>query len=379
MSGLLRALTALGIVLASVLSPAGASSTVASFSPSILNPVAGQEILLVDTTSGGPTSWVWDFADGTGSTAQSPRHAFAAAGSYSVTLTATGLGGVSVARETITVLDPSILRLNQAHSFDVTVTAVDPRDGSPVPARAIPQTDVFGYFAFPALTGNPGNPEVMVKILDATPIGQNYWVFYGTMTSLEFTMSVKENATGGTKTYHKDANSATGGWDTSGFQFGAGTPTAAPTATRTPTPAPTQPAATSTPPPNPTATPVASTPTPSPTPTKTATPAPLVIRLRGISWQWDWYTPTQVGGSETTLKKGRTYELHIFNDGPGDTLPHVFSGVPALGISGLSLGPGTEYVQTFTATATGDFPFLCTDSSCGIGHANMTGFIHVVP
>jgi PKD repeat protein len=382
----------LGIALIAILRPAGAASTVASFTPTILAPVAGQDVLFVDTTAGGPNAWVWDFGDGVHSTAQSPRHTYAAAGSYNVTLTATGPGGSSVARNTITIFDPAILRLNLSHSFDVTVTAVNPVDGSAVTGRAIPQTDAFGYFAFPALTGNPGNPEVMVKILDATPIGQNYWVFYGTMTSLEFTMTVKENASGGVKTYHKDANSATGGWDTSGFNF-APLPTATPLPTRTPTPGPTLPPPTTTPvsqptpvgqpTPPPTATPLPPTATPvppTPTPTPTATPSgPIVIRLRGISWQFDFYTPTQTGGPSTTLKVGQAYELHIFDNGPDDSSTHVFSGLPQWGISGFPLSPRDEFVFTFTPTAPGDFPFLCTESSCGIGHANMTGFIHVIP
>jgi heme/copper-type cytochrome/quinol oxidase subunit 2 len=36
-------------------------------------------------------------------------------------------------------------------------------------------------------------------------------------------------------------------------------------------------------------------------------------------------------------------------------------------------------VQTFTPHAVSAYPFLCTDSSCGTGHANMTGLIQVEP
>jgi heme/copper-type cytochrome/quinol oxidase subunit 2 len=105
-----------------------------------------------------------------------------------------------------------------------------------------------------------------------------------------------------------------------------------------------------------------------------------VIRLRGIPFQWDFYTPTQIGGSNVTLRRGVTYELHIFNDGPGDSNPHTFSGIPALGIPGRQIFPGDDLLlATFTPSTTGSFPYLCTDSSCGINHANMTGTVQVAP
>ena len=63
-------------------------------------------------------------------------------------------------------------------------------------------------------------------MVDASGIGQNYWVFYGTMTDLEFTLSVQEISTGIVKTYSKDLtgnpSKASGQFDTSGF---APTPT----------------------------------------------------------------------------------------------------------------------------------------------------------
>ena len=40
-----------------------------------------------DWSTGGPTSWAWDFGDGGTSTSQHPQHTFNQAGSYTVTLT----------------------------------------------------------------------------------------------------------------------------------------------------------------------------------------------------------------------------------------------------------------------------------------------------
>ena len=85
--------------------------------------------------------------------------------------------------------------------------------------QVVAQNDIYGIFSIPAITGNAGNPEVIVKMVDATGIGQSYWVFYGALTDLNYTLSVKEVGTGMTKTYN-DARVGTtvcGKFDTSGF------------------------------------------------------------------------------------------------------------------------------------------------------------------
>ena len=46
-----------------------------------------------DRSSGSPTGWSWNFGDGTASTAQHPTHTYAAAGSYTVSLTVTNASG----------------------------------------------------------------------------------------------------------------------------------------------------------------------------------------------------------------------------------------------------------------------------------------------
>jgi hypothetical protein len=163
-----------------------------------------------------------------------------------------------------------------------------------------------------------------------------------------------------------------------------GTPTPTPTPVSSPTPAPTSTAfPTAVPTPTVTTPDPSSTPTPTRTPTRTPTPGNVTISiaLRGIPWQWDFYSvPGQSdGGPIATLHKGQTYSIQIFNDAPSDTLGHMFSGIAALGLSGGSIDPGTGFTQTFTPNTLGDFPFLCTESGCGVGHDRMLGVIHVVP
>ena len=55
--------------------------------------VNGNQVNFVDQSTGNPTSWVWDFGDNTGSVSRNPIHTYAAAGSYTVTLTVSSDGG----------------------------------------------------------------------------------------------------------------------------------------------------------------------------------------------------------------------------------------------------------------------------------------------
>lgn len=81
----------------------GGTPPTASFQYAPLNPTAGQSIQFADTSTGSPTSWAWDFGDGSSSTDQNPSHAFAAAGNYTVSLTATNADGSDTASEMVAV------------------------------------------------------------------------------------------------------------------------------------------------------------------------------------------------------------------------------------------------------------------------------------
>ena len=52
-----------------------------------------------DASTLSPTAWFWEFGDGTTSTEQNPTHTYAAAGIYTVNLTATNIIGTSTASE----------------------------------------------------------------------------------------------------------------------------------------------------------------------------------------------------------------------------------------------------------------------------------------
>ncbi|HVT04742.1 MAG TPA: PKD domain-containing protein [Thermoanaerobaculia bacterium] len=60
----------------------------ASFTMSATSIQAGGSVTFTDQSSGSPTGWQWTFGDGGSSTAKNPSHAFANAGTYTITLVA---------------------------------------------------------------------------------------------------------------------------------------------------------------------------------------------------------------------------------------------------------------------------------------------------
>jgi PKD repeat protein len=66
---------------------------VANFTGTPLSGTAPLVVNFTNTSTGSPTSWSWTFGDGGTSTAQNPSHTYTAAGTYTVSLTATNACG----------------------------------------------------------------------------------------------------------------------------------------------------------------------------------------------------------------------------------------------------------------------------------------------
>ncbi|HEY6147798.1 MAG TPA: PKD domain-containing protein, partial [Thermoanaerobaculia bacterium] len=189
------------------------------------SPAVGTPVRFIDASAGAPTAWEWDFGDETKSHSAAPQHRYSAPGTYLVRLRVTNGAGVSSAAEMVTVVAADTLRLMSAHPFDITLTATDPRTGTAGQGQVVAQNDIYGIFSIPSITGNAGNPEVLVKMVDASGIGQSYWVFYGALTDLNYTLTVRDVGTGATKTYRdaKVGSTVCGQFDTSGFGASQGT------------------------------------------------------------------------------------------------------------------------------------------------------------
>lgn len=77
------------------------ASPVASFTGTPTNNFVAQSVAFADTSSGNITNWVWNFGDGSSvtNTSGSVNHAYAVAGTYSVSLTVNGSGGSSTTNQ----------------------------------------------------------------------------------------------------------------------------------------------------------------------------------------------------------------------------------------------------------------------------------------
>ena len=112
----------------------GATGPVAGFSAS---PTTGTAPLIVgftDSSSGSPTSWTWDFGDGTTGSAENPSHTYSSAGTYSVTLISSNAAGSnsSVQSDYITVSVDADVAATTAP--EVTYTDSYTQASTPVPA-----------------------------------------------------------------------------------------------------------------------------------------------------------------------------------------------------------------------------------------------------
>ncbi|MEA2605175.1 MAG: large repetitive protein [Acidobacteriota bacterium] len=97
----------------------------------------------------------------------------------------------------LTLADPSSLCLASGH-FQVSVEMTDPRTGLTGPGRAVPLTSDTGAFWF----FSDSNLELMVKVLDGRAVNGKLWVFYGGLSDVEYTITVRRPETGEVRTYH---------------------------------------------------------------------------------------------------------------------------------------------------------------------------------
>src|SRR5205807_8756123 len=94
---------------------------------------------------------------------------------------------------------PLSLCLHDAR-FQVRITWIDHsgQSGVGVAAPLTPDTGTFWFFS-------PANTEVIVKILDGGGINGHFWVFYASLSDVDYTITVSDSHTGAVKIYHNPA------------------------------------------------------------------------------------------------------------------------------------------------------------------------------
>ncbi|MCP4659696.1 MAG: matrixin family metalloprotease [bacterium] len=102
--------------------------------------------------------------------------------------------------------------------FAVEVDWLDPdHDGSggvsETAGQAVAGTDNTGFFWFSDLR----ELEIVLKVLDGRGLNEHFWVFYGGLCELEYSVTVTDTVTGASRTYHSPAGESCGIADTRAF------------------------------------------------------------------------------------------------------------------------------------------------------------------
>lgn len=168
------------------------------FSPSA--PAVGLPVAFKDTSVGSPSSWLWDFGDGTSATDQNVSHAYASGGSYAVTLAASNSAGTHQVTKTVSVsafrnCSPDAVCLGGGRfRFSAMWRTADGASGR---GTAVQLLDDSGYFWF----FGPTAIEVVVKTVNGCAFNNRYWVFAAGLTNVEVALTVTDTFTGAVKTY----------------------------------------------------------------------------------------------------------------------------------------------------------------------------------
>jgi hypothetical protein len=134
----------------------------------------------------------------------------AAAGTAGTTETARTAGTVTADATGTCAADALCLAGSR---FRVTVGFIDPRTGGAGHGQAHGLTADTGAFWF----FDAANLELMVKVLDGRAINGRFWVFFGALSDVDYTLTVTDTETGQQKSYHNPRGTLASRADTSAF------------------------------------------------------------------------------------------------------------------------------------------------------------------
>lgn len=228
--------------------PPSGGPLAASFTVFPANPVVGSPVSFNGSAStGDPDEYRWNFGDGGSTTTAGPQiqHVYQAPGEYDVRLTLAKAGscnnfGLCFSAEvhkTVVVTgsalpepepeepmthcedDPEALCLLD-DQFKVKVTFIDPETdevkvAKPLPNDPLPNQDGTGFLWF----FSPNSVDLIVKLVDASSLDGFAWFFAGSLTNVEYTISVEDRATDPptVKTYENVFGNICGVADTQAF------------------------------------------------------------------------------------------------------------------------------------------------------------------
>ena len=128
--------TAGSSVSSSTINVSAVSAVVADFNASITSGQAPLTVQFFDISTGNPTTWYWDFGDGTNSTINNPSHTYQTTGTYTVSLMASSGTATGVATKTnYIIIENGLMAAFSASptqgSSPLTVQFLDASIGSP--------------------------------------------------------------------------------------------------------------------------------------------------------------------------------------------------------------------------------------------------------
>lgn len=153
---------------------------VAAFSSAIsfgLNTIFTNGSTSVDSNA--VTPFVWDFGDGTTSTAKNPDHKFPAYGTYNVKLTVTGLlGDIASVMHTVTIIDNNLLKGGDMEATASQYWQILSSQNNIPPvfgySGAKPTTGYDGCLRFPSFSNSSGSSNELIYQGVSVTAGKQY-------------------------------------------------------------------------------------------------------------------------------------------------------------------------------------------------------------
>ncbi len=130
------------------------AAPVASFTASSNSVCVGNSISFTDFSENTPTSWSWNFGDGTTSNTPNPTHVFDVSGTYSVDLTVTNAVGTNTITQSIVVNQNPVVSISTNDSDNTVCSNGGLVQLIPTPSTAVLSgTGVVGSTFDPTISG----------------------------------------------------------------------------------------------------------------------------------------------------------------------------------------------------------------------------------